>query len=204
MQAHWEKVYHTRGADRVSWFRAHLDTSLALIQHATQGDCSADIIDVGAGASTLVDDLLTAGYAGLTVLDISENALALARARLGDAGKSVRWISGDILQPVLPAKAYDVWHDRAVFHFLVDPAERAAYVRNVVRAVRPGGHVIVSTFGPQGPHKCSGLDVMRYDSATLHAEFGAKFKLVESVKELHETPSGSKQQFVYCHCMLLR
>jgi 2-polyprenyl-3-methyl-5-hydroxy-6-metoxy-1,4-benzoquinol methylase len=200
-RAHWEKIYGTKAPDQVSWFRPHLQTSLTLIERAAS-DRSASIIDVGAGASTLVDDLIGAGYGNLTVLDISQAAIEVAKNRLGEASKSIRWLRADVTGGNFPAHAYDVWHDRAVFHFLTRPEERLAYVRNVAWAVKPGGHVIVSTFGPEGPEKCSGLDVMRYDAESLHQEFGSRFRLVESSKELHHTPFGTTQQFLYCHCTL--
>jgi 2-polyprenyl-3-methyl-5-hydroxy-6-metoxy-1,4-benzoquinol methylase len=202
MQEHWEHVYGAKAPDQVSWFRPHLETSRGLIERASRGNRAVSIIDVGGGASTLVDDLIASGYRDLTVLDISPTALHLAQQRLGDAARPVRWLPADVLQSILPARAYDIWHDRAVFHFLTTPDERAGYVRNVAAAVRPGGHVIVSTFGPEGPMKCSGLDVMRYDADALHGEFGARFRLVESLKELHRTPFGTTQQFLYCYCTI--
>jgi len=200
-QEHWERVYNTKAPDQVSWFRPHLQTSLALIERAA-GDRSASIIDVGAGASTLVDDLIVAGYRNVTVLDISQAAIDVARRRLGEASEPVQWLRGDVTEGNLPAYTYDVWHDRAVFHFLTNPRDRLLYVRNVAWAVKPGGHVIVSTFGPEGPEKCSGLDVRRYDAESLHQEFGTRFRLIESSKELHHTPFGTTQQFLYCHCTL--
>jgi 2-polyprenyl-3-methyl-5-hydroxy-6-metoxy-1,4-benzoquinol methylase len=204
IQQHWEKVYGTKAPDQVSWFRPHLETSLALIRRATRGNQSASIIDAGGGASTLVDDLIERGYRNVTVLDISQAALDSARQRLGDATSAVQWLCADVAQSTLPARLYDVWHDRAVFHFLTAPEERQAYIRNVASAVKPGGHVIVSTFGPEGPTKCSGLDVLRYDADSLHGEFGARFRLVESSKEIHDTPFGTQQQFLYCYCTLER
>jgi 2-polyprenyl-3-methyl-5-hydroxy-6-metoxy-1,4-benzoquinol methylase len=203
MQQHWEKVYRTRAPDQVSWFRPHLETSLALIERSTRGNLSASIIDVGGGTSTLVDDLIERGYRNITVLDISEAALDAARTRLGKTlPESVRWLRADVTQAGFPAHLYDVWHDRAVFHFLIAPEDRIAYVRNVAAAVKPGGNVIVSTFGPEGPAKCSGLDVMRYDAEDLHGQFGPRFQLIESSKELHDTPFGTTQQFLYCYCTL--
>ena len=198
-KAHWEKVYATKAPDAVSWYRAHLETSLALIERAAETR-SASIIDIGAGESTLVDDLLLRGYKKLTLLDVSETAMEATQKRLGSAANQVRWLVGDVVEMELEPQAYDLWHDRAVFHFLTTPERRLAYVRQVTRAVKRGGHVIVSTFGPDGPTKCSGLEVMRYDAESLHGEFGGRFRLVESSRELHETPSGTTQQFLYCYC----
>lgn len=196
---HWENVYATRAPTGVSWFQEHAAQSLQLIAAAGVSR-SAAIIDVGGGASTLVDDLLAQGHESLSVLDISPAALAAARARLGVAAERIRWIAGDITTVALPEQAFDLWHDRAVFHFLTAPEQRRAYVANVLRAVRPGGHVIVSTFAEDGPLQCSGLPVARYSADALHAEFGAPFELVKHEKEAHRTPAGGIQQFVYCYC----
>jgi 2-polyprenyl-3-methyl-5-hydroxy-6-metoxy-1,4-benzoquinol methylase len=198
-KTHWEKVYTNKPPEAVSWYRAHLETSLALIERASPSR-SAVIIDVGGGESTLVDDLLRQGYKNTTVLDVSQTAIDIAKSRLGSAADQVRWIVADITEIELEPRAYDLWHDRAVFHFLKEPKQRTLYVRQVIRAVKPSGHVIVSTFGPEGPTKCSGLEVMRYDAESLHGEFGARFRLVESSKEQHHTPSGTTQQFLYCYC----
>jgi len=198
---HWERVYATKRPDEVSWYRAHLDVSLRLIANAC-ADPAARIIDVGGGDSTLADDLVAAGYHDVTVLDLSSSAIRVAKHRLGTDATRVRWLQGDVTRFPLERQAYDAWHDRAVFHFLTDPRDRAAYVRQVRRAVRPGGHVIVATFGPDGPVKCSGLDVVRYDAEALHDAFGAAFELVDHVTEAHETPRGTVQQFVYCYCKL--
>ncbi|MBL0161891.1 MAG: class I SAM-dependent methyltransferase [Bryobacterales bacterium] len=200
-QAHWERIYTQKAPDQVSWYRPHLETSIALIQQANPSR-TASIIDVGGGESTLVDDLLAQAYSDVTVLDISQAAIDANRRRLGPAAENVRWLAADITQLSLEPAAYDVWHDRAVFHFLTAQQDRAAYVRQVLRAVRPGGHVIVSTFGPEGPTKCSGLDVVRYDAPSLHGAFGPHFRLIESKKELHDTPFGTVQQFLYCHCIV--
>lgn len=202
LEQHWENVYRTKDTQQVSWYRPHLETSFAWIERATGGNLSAKIIDIGGGASTLVDDLLQRGYEHVAVLDIAQSALEVAKARMGAAAKAVQWLCADVVQADLAAKAFDVWHDRAVFHFLTKAEDRRLYVQNVVRSLRPSGHVIVSTFGPEGPMKCSGLDVMRYDAAALHAEFGSVFTLAESTVELHNTPFGTTQQFVYCHLVL--
>jgi ubiquinone/menaquinone biosynthesis C-methylase UbiE len=196
---HWEKVYETKSTDTVSWFQPHAESSLGFI-HATGVGKDAAIIDVGGGASTLVDDLVSEGYSDLTVLDLSAAALEAARKRLGERERGVRWIEADITEVNLPDNRYDVWHDRAVFHFLTAPEQREAYVRTVFRSVKPGGHVIVATFAEDGPDKCSGLPVMRYSPDGLHDEFGEAFTLLQHRKEAHHTPSGSVQQFVYCYC----
>jgi 2-polyprenyl-3-methyl-5-hydroxy-6-metoxy-1,4-benzoquinol methylase len=201
VKTHWEKVYKTKAPESVSWYAAHLETSLALIERAAHAR-SASIIDIGGGESTLVDDLLLRGYKNLTVLDVSQTAIEVTRKRLGSAAKQVHWLAVDIVEVELEPRAYDLWHDRAVFHFLTAPERRVAYVRQVTRAVKPGGHVIVSTFGPEGPTKCSGLQVMCYSAESLHGEFGGRFRLVESSKELHQTPFGATQQFLYCYCRL--
>lgn len=198
-KTHWENIYATKAPDRVSWYRAHLETSLALIERSAH-DRSTSIIDVGGGESTLVDDLLARGFQNVTVLDVSQVAIEATKKRLGRDADRVHWLVADVTQVELEPKAHDVWHDRAVFHFLTDPQQRLAYIRQVVRSVKSAGHVIVGTFGPEGPTKCSGLDVVRYDAESLHDAFGARFRLLESSKELHETPFGTTQQFLYCYC----
>jgi SAM-dependent methyltransferase len=198
-RTHWDAVYTAKAADQVSWYRAHLERSLIFIESIAP-DRGAAIIDVGGGESTLVDDLLARGYTDVTVLDIAPSAIAGARARLGAAAARVHWREADITTVELPAQRYDVWHDRAVFHFLTRAEDRAAYVRQTLRAVRPQGYVLVATFGPEGPDKCSGLPVVRYDADHLHGEFGGAFRLVDSAVELHRTPAGAVQQFTYCFC----
>ena len=201
MQAkeHWENVYSTKATDEVSWFQEHAALSLQLIRNADV-PCSASIIDVGGGASTLVDDLLAEGYRQITVLDLSASALAKAKTRLGERAADVQWLVADVLDAQLPAAAYDVWHDRAVFHFLTTAEQRHAYVQAVLQAVKPGGLVIVATFAEDGPDKCSGLPVMRYRADELHAEFGEPFLLLGHEQESHHTPGGNEQKFVYCFC----
>lgn len=196
---HWENVYATKAADSVSWFQEHADHSLNLI-HSTGVPREASIIDVGGGASTLVDGLLSGGYTHLCVLDLSAAALATTRQRLGPLAQQVQWLEADITQANLPTHYFDVWHDRAVFHFLTSARDRAAYVEAVFRSVKPGGHVIVATFAEDGPTQCSGLPVMRYRADELHAEFGESFSLLKHEKESHLTPFGTVQQFVYCYC----
>lgn len=199
--AHWEDVYGRKKPEEVSWFAPHLKRSLAFVEKAGLPH-EAAIIDVGGGASTLVDDLLERGHSNVTVLDISANAIEVAKQRLGARALEVQWRVGDITEVALPEGAFDFWHDRAVFHFLRQPADREKYVANVRRALKPGGHILVATFGPEGPQRCSGLDVMRYSSDQLHGEFGDDFRKVESLTELHSTPSGGEQQFVYCYCRI--
>lgn len=200
---HWEHVYATKAPDQVSWYTPHLADSLALIERAAVPR-SAGIIDVGGGASSLVDDLLGRGYQNLTVLDISATATEAGRKRLGKDARQVRWIAADITEIELDCGQFDVWHDRAVFHFLTEAADRAAYVVQVKRAVKPGGHIVVGTFGAQGPSRCSGLGVIRYDADSLGREFGPQFRLVEDFIRLHRTPGGAAQQFLYCHFVLSR
>ena len=198
---HWERIYRTKDPTQVSWYQPEPTLSLDLIRRVAQ-DLDAPIIDVGGGASTLIDGLLAAGYRRLTVLDLSPTALALARQRLGVKAALVTWIADSILDARLRASAYAVWHDRAVFHFLTDRRDRARYVAQTRQAVRASGHVIVASFGPEGPAKCSGLDVARYNPEGMHAEFGAGFRLLDSVREDHHTPGGAVQAFVYCLCRI--
>ena len=198
---HWNNIHGTKAPDQVSWFQAEPALSLELIQQAAPARDSS-IIDVGAGASTLVDALLRSGYHRITVLDISAAALASAQHRIAnvhpDEASTVIWRNDDLLTATLPTSAFDVWHDRAAFHFLTDPADRARYREQLRHAVRPGGHVIVATFAEDGPTKCSGLDVVRYSPATLRGELGDDFKLADSRREEHHTPWGATQLFTYC------
>ena len=201
MQAkeHWNQVYESKRPDAVSWFQEHAEQSMRLIR-ATGVPLGASIIDVGGGASTLVDDLLRCGHDAVTVLDLSAAALSAAQRRLGPDAQRVKWIEADVTTVELAPHAYDLWHDRAVFHFLTTPAQRQAYVAAVLRSVKPGGHVIVATFAEDGPTHCSGLPVMRYNADGLHAEFGAPFTLLRQEKEEHHTPGGAVQKFIYCYC----
>ena len=200
-EKHWDQIHSTKAPDEVSWFAPHLSVSLELIERAAES-AKSSVIDVGGGQSTLVDDLLARGFEDITVLDISRAAIDANRQRLASAADRIHWLAADITQTELAPLRYDVWHDRAVFHFLTTPEARAAYVRQVVRAVRPGGHVIVGTFGTEGPSRCSGLEVIRYDADSLHNEFGGRFRLVGSSKEMHQTPFGTEQQFLYGYCRL--
>jgi 2-polyprenyl-3-methyl-5-hydroxy-6-metoxy-1,4-benzoquinol methylase len=160
---HWEKIYREKAPEAVSWYRPHLERSLELIRNAAPVRFAA-IIDIGGGESTLVDDLLARGYQNVTILDISSTAIEVTKQRLGVSSERVRWVTADITKVDLSPSVYDVWHDRAVFHFLTAADQRVAYVLQVAKAVKPGGHVLVSTFGPEGPTKCSGLEVVRYDA----------------------------------------
>ena len=206
-QAHWERVYQTKAVDAVSWYTPHLATSLELIGEAGLSP-SASMLDVGAGASTLAADLLDQGFTDLTVVDLSATALERARearraaqlARGVDRPDPVRDLVGDIRTVALPAGAFDLWHDRAVFHFLTAPEDQAAYLRQAHHALRPGGRIIVATFGPDGPEMCSGLPVVRYSDEALQACFGSAFERVRCVRETHATPWGTAQAFVACLC----
>ena len=198
-KAHWERVYAAKAPQEVSWFQEHSELSLDLIRRAGVAP-QGFVIDVGGGASTLVDDLLLDGFENVTVLDISAAALRAAQERLGRRAANVTWREADITRVTLPARHYDVWHDRAVFHFLIHAAERVRYVDTVRAAVKPGGHVIVATFGLDGPLKCSGLEVAHYSPDSLHQAFGASFQLVAHTDEVHHTPFGTTQQFIYCYC----
>ncbi|MBI5931292.1 MAG: class I SAM-dependent methyltransferase [Chloroflexi bacterium] len=198
-KSHWEQVYATKGSNEVSWYQTQPQKSLELIQ-GTGITHDAQIIDIGGGASTLVDFLLQADFQNVTVLDISAASLHNAQQRLGNAAKRVTWLETDITQATLATDFYDVWHDRAVFHFLTNPADRLAYVQLAKQALKPNGHIIVATFAPDGPTRCSGLDVVRYDPEHLHGEFGEPFELVASYHELHQTPFGTEQSFIYCYC----
>lgn len=193
---HWEQVYRTKRPDQVSWFQAEARLSRQLIERIVP-DRAARIVDIGAGASTLVDGLLASGYQDLTVLDLSPSALVLARQRLDAGADAATWQVADVLTARFAPASFDLWHDRAVFHFLTDASDRARYVAQAHHAVRVGGHLLVATFAEDGPVRCSGLDVVRYSPTGLHAEFAAGFSLVESHRELHITPSGAQQAFTY-------
>ena len=199
---HWQRVYLEKDSSKVSWFESSPVTSLELLDsiHLTSANLTSalSLIDVGGGASTLVDTLLARGLEKLTVLDISAAALDVAKARLGIAAERVTWLAADITKACLSAAAYDVWHDRAVLHFLTDTDARAAYVAALKSALRPNGHALIAGFAPDGPRKCSGLETMRYDALTLLEVLGAdEFSLLEQRRVQHVTPSGDTQNFTY-------
>jgi len=197
-KSHWEKIYAQKLPTELSWYQGHLQMSLQFIERTGVGK-SASIIDVGGGASTLVDDLLDRGFTHLTVLDVSSKAIDLARVRLGSNADKINWIEADITRVSLPQNHYDLWHDRAVFHFLTSAEGRQKYVELVKDSLKPGGHIIIATFAPDGPPRCSGLDVVRYSPDSLLEEFGSDFELIESAREEHLTPSRTKQKFIYCY-----
>jgi trans-aconitate methyltransferase len=193
-QAHWQATYSGKGEREVSWFQESAQPSLALIEEF--GAPSSAVIDVGGGTSRLADALLERGFLDVTVLDLSAAALAAAQARIGDAAKRIDWIVADVTEWA-PMRAYDVWHDRAAFHFLVAESERAAYLSRLAQALKPGGHAIIAAFAPDGPARCSGLPVQRYDAATLGKTLGADFRLRSTQRLEHVTPWGSTQPFQF-------
>ena len=199
LKSHWEHIYQTKDTTQVSWYQEHSLKSLQLIVD-TGIPKTGHIIDVGGGSSILVGDLLSEGYQHITVLDISTVALEIAQKRLGARAKDVTWLEADILQTSLPHHEFDLWHDRAVFHFLTDRDDRKRYVEAVKEAVKPGGHIIVATFASDGPERCSGLPVARYEPESLHHEFGDAFALLYGANEAHQTPFGTQQKFIYCYC----
>jgi SAM-dependent methyltransferase len=195
---HWEQVYTTKPSEKLGWYEPHLQTSLSWIKELSLA-VDAPIIDVGGGASTLVDDLLDAGYRSITVLDISEKALSSVKARLGKKAELVTWLDGDITSVDLPTHYYELWHDRAVFHFLTVLEHQRKYRDNLLKALKPGGHLIIGTFAPEAPPKCSGLPVQRYNPEQLENTLGGEFEVKRHHKELHITPGGVEQMYLYCH-----
>jgi SAM-dependent methyltransferase len=193
----WERVYVSTDVTSVSWFQEHCHTSRRLISSA-QLPAEACLIDVGGGASTLVDGLCADGFTNITVLDLSAAALDCARARLGQPAPAVKWLQGDITEIELPQRRFDLWHDRAAFHFLTTPQAQAAYLARMSASLKGNGHVVIATFGLEGPVRCSGLPVCRYDANGLSQVLGDTFELQETVLEMHRTPAGAQQQFVYC------
>jgi ubiquinone/menaquinone biosynthesis C-methylase UbiE len=193
---HWEGVYKTKAPTEVGWYQADPKQSLALIAATGIGQ-TQKIIDIGGGASLLVDKLLEKGFENVTVLDISPAALSQAKSRLEKHAQKISWIEADITE-FEPGQEFDLWHDRAVFHFLTDANDRKKYVKVMSQAVVPGGHLIIATFALDGPLKCSGLEVVRYSPESLVKEIGRNFELKDAVEEAHVTPSGVRQEFIYC------
>ena len=194
-KTHWEGVYRKHRPNELGWYQESPDISLGMIE-STGVDKDGRIIDVGGGASSLIE-LLVARGSKVTVLDISSTALDEARKRLGDKSGKVEWVAADITK-YKPTEGYDIWHDRAVFHFLTDPQDRKEYVACLNSALRVGGYLVISTFGPAGPRKCAGLRTMRYSPESLHAEIGSNFHLTDSKDEIHLTPTAKEQEFIYC------
>ncbi|MGA0342909.1 MAG: class I SAM-dependent methyltransferase [Arenicellales bacterium] len=194
-KTHWERVYSEKSVDQVSWFQHEPRRSLELIESSSTAK-DAPIIDVGAGASVLVDQLLLNGYTNLSVLDISKNALDISRRRLGKRATEVAWLVDDVTA-FQPGRAFALWHDRAVFHFLTEPSQQAAYRSTLMRALASGGQAIIGTFAVDGPLRCSGLEIAQYDASRMQAVMGADFTLLQESRESHVTPFGSTQNFAW-------
>jgi ubiquinone/menaquinone biosynthesis C-methylase UbiE len=195
-KVHWENVYAGKNPAEISWYQSHPQYSLSLIGDTGIGT-AASIIDVGGGASTLVDHLLLDGYRDITVLDIARSAIERTQDRLGDRCQQVKWIENDVTE-YSPGQIFDIWHDRAVFHFLTLDRDRERYLETLYKALKPGGQVIIATFSDSGPSQCNGLEVMRYSTGTLSHALGPQLRLVETLTEDHHTPDGGLQQFIYC------
>ena len=196
-QAHWQGVYTEKEVNQVGWYADHLKTSLEWIDELG-AEITQPFIDVGGGASTLVDDLLEKDYQDITVLDLSAKALEVVRTRLGSRAHGVAWIDGDITRVNLPTDHFRLWHDRAAFHFLIEPEQRLEYRERLLQSLRAGGYLLMGVFELQAPPQCSGLPVQRYSAESLAAEFGDSFQLCKTQKEIHVTPSGFEQAYVYC------
>ncbi|MBD3609829.1 MAG: class I SAM-dependent methyltransferase [Gammaproteobacteria bacterium] len=198
---HWEQIYTERKPSQVSWYQSgpYLSLSLIELSHLKPTD---SIIDVGGGASTLIDSLLLGGYTNISVLDISSQSLEHAKKRLGDQARQVKWLVSDITE-FTPEESYLLWHDRAVFHFLTDAEDRKKYINTMRQSVPAGGHIIIAAFSIGGPEKCSGLEIVQYDADKLKNEFGNKFKLLKTINETHITPNNAEQNFTYYHFLRL-
>jgi SAM-dependent methyltransferase len=192
---HWENVYQNKSPHEVSWFQAVPELSLRLMSSAGVG-LDEPVIDVGGGASKLVDALYDAGYSDISVLDVSSAALVHAQNRLGNKANNINWYEQDITHFV-PPKQFALWHDRAVFHFLTHQADRDSYIAVLKKALKPGGHLIIMAFATDGPVKCSGLEIVQYDTTKLINALGPGFDLVEDGYEIHKTPVGNQQKFAY-------
>ena len=193
---HWEGLYTQKNPAEVNWYQSHPQHSLSLVGDTGMGT-AASIIDVGGGASTLVDYLLQAGYRDITVLDIARTAIERAQQRLGDLSQQITWVEGDITD-YSAGRTFDIWHDRAVFHYLTLDRDRDLYMKALHNSLKPGGQVIIATFSDIGPSQCSGLDITRYNPGSLGLALGSELHLVETLTEEHRTPDGGLQQFVYC------
>ena len=196
-KTHWESIYQTKTPHQVSWYKPRLEKSIELIRGLGLSK-EAQIIDIGAGASTLLDDLIAEGFRHITALDISSAALKFSKGRLGNKIECIGWIEADILRAELPSHHYDLWHDRALFHFLTEREDRLKYIRQLEVSLKPGGYLLMATFGPNGPPKCSGLPIVRYSSESLPQELGAPFQLQQHSTEVHTTPFDTTQEFLYC------
>lgn len=194
---HWDQIYSSRSSSKVGWYRPHLDTPLSWIESLNLEPNEA-ILDVGGGASTLVDDLLKSGHKNLTVLDLSRRAIQLTQDRLGNVASAVTWLQGDVTEIELPVEYYRVWHDRAVFHFLLEPQARQKYKQALLRTLEVEGYFIIGAFAPDAPPQCSGLPVQRYNSRLLEETLGKEFTLKRHQYEMHTTPGGVGQSYVYC------
>ena len=195
---HWEQVYKTRQSDKLGWYTSHLQTSLNWIKELNL-DADDPILDVGGGASTLVDDLLLSGYRSISVLDISEEALSLAKEHLAEKTDQVTWLTGDVTTVDFQPNSYKLWHDRAVFHFLIAHDQQQKYRDNLLKALKTEGHLVIGTFAPEAPAMCSGLPIQRYSVEQLENTLGDEFELLRHHKELHITPGGVEQMYLYCH-----
>ena len=195
-RTHWENIYKTKSSKDVSWYAPHLSKSLELILELGLSK-DARIIDVGGGASTLPDDLLGEGFKNITVLDISAEALKVSKDRLRSKASSIEWLEADATQVSLNANYYDLWHDRAVFHFLTKSEDRQKYIHNLGGTLKSGGYVLIATFGPNGPLKCSGLEIVRYSAKSIERELGDAFQLEKHFTEVHKTPFDTTQEFLH-------
>ncbi len=196
-KTHWENIYKTKSSKEVSWYQPRLGKSLELILELGLSK-DARIIDIGGGASTLPDDLLGNGFKNITVLDISSEALQVSKSRLGNRASLVQWLEADVTQASLQPDYYDLWHDRAVLHFLTTVEDRQKYIAGLGKAVKPDGAVVMATFGPNGPLNCSGLEIVRYSAERLQGELGKVFRLEKHLIEIHKTPFNTTQEFLYC------
>jgi SAM-dependent methyltransferase len=196
VRSHWDRIFSPKTSEQITWYQPHLQLSLELVGQ-TRIDPSARIIDVGAGDSTLVDDLLDLGFHDVTVLDASPVALQRIRERLGRRTKYVTFLEAELFSANLPEDRYDLWHDRALFHFMVDPRDRQRYAQAARRALKTGGNLVIATFAGDGPESCSGLQTRRYSPEGLLEEFGTAFELLDSRRETHRTPAGMEQRFLY-------